>query len=64
MVTSRTVLIFPIDILRGTKEQYKQHLNDLMPSAFLTLTKDQCVNSRSKVKDVEVSAFSESFLFY
>ena len=34
-----------------------------MTSAFLTLTKGQGHNSRSKVTDVEVSAFSECFLF-
>ena len=35
----------------------------LYVSAFLTLTKGQGHNSRSKVIDVEVSAFSECFLF-
>ena len=34
-----------------------------MTSAFLTLTKGQGHSTRSKVTDVEVSAFSECFLF-
>ena len=51
----------PIDIMLGTKVQYnKRHL---MTSAFLTLTKDQGHTTRSKVTDVEVSAFSKCFLF-
>ena len=35
-----------------------------MTSAFLTLTKGQGHTTRSKVTDVEVSAFSECFLFF
>ena len=35
-----------------------------MTSAFLTLTKGQGHTTRSKVTDVEVSAFSECFLLY
>ena len=35
-----------------------------MTSAFLTLTKGQGHATRSKVTDVEVSAFSECFLFF
>ena len=50
----------PIDIIPGTKVQYnKRHR---MRSAFLTLTKGQGHIARSKVTDVEVSAFSECFL--
>ena len=53
--------IKPIDIIPGTKVQYnKQRLITL---AFLTLTKGQGHTSRSKDTDVEVSAFSECFLF-
>ena len=52
----------PIDIIPGTKVQYnKQHL---MTSGFLTLTKGQSHTTRSKITDVDVSAFSECFLLF
>ena len=44
----------------GTKVQY--NTRHLMISAFLTLTKGQGSTTRSKVTDVEMSAFSECFL--
>ena len=47
--------------LYGNKVQYnKQHL---MTSAFWILTKGQGHTIRSKITDVEMSAFSECFLF-
>ena len=50
------------DIIPGTKVQYKKR--HLMTSAFLTLTIDQGHITRSKVTDVDVSAFSECFLLF
>ena len=45
-----------------TKVQYKKR--HLMTSAFLTLTTGQGHTTRSNFTDVEVSAFSECFLFW
>ena len=53
--------IKPIDIIPGTKVQYKSDRHQ-MTSAFLTLMKGQDHTTRSKVTDAEVSAFSECFL--
>ena len=50
------------DIIPGTKVHYKKR--HLMTSAFLTLMKSQGHTTRSNVIDVEVSAFSESFLLH
>ena len=50
-----------IDIIPGTKVHY--NMGHLMTSAFLTLTKGQG-HTRSKVTDVELSAFSECFFFF
>ena len=51
---------WPIDIIPGTKVKYNQR--HLMTSVFLTLTNGQGLTTRSKVIDVQVSAFSERFL--
>ena len=56
MISRKTLNIIP-----GTKVQYKKR--HLMTSAFLTLMKGQGHTTRSNVTDVEVSAFSECFLF-
>ena len=56
------ISIKPKDIISGTKVQYqKRHL---MTSAFFTLTIGQGHTTWLKVTDVEVSAFSECFLFF
>ena len=51
-----------IDIIPGTKVHYKKR--HLMTSAFFTLRKGQGHTTRSNVTDVEVSAFTECFLFF
>ena len=59
MVISRKVINPYTSMIPGTKVQYnKRHL---MTSAFLTLTKGLGYTTRSKITDVEVSAFYECF---
>ena len=57
-----SVSIKLIDIIPGTKVQYNKR--NLMTSDFLTLKKGQGHTTSSKVTDMEVSAFSEFFLFF
>ena len=58
--TRTNVIALLKSMIPDTKVQYNK--GHLMTSAFLTLTKGQDHTTRSKVKDVEVSAFSECFL--